>query len=202
LSERQSNIQIARDVFKRTMTRIRASVKRSVGANFGAWGRFVAGAYRMRVKTLTRTRSGKLSQSFKFVQRGLGKDTEGTFFTNSKYAKLHEFGGKVVPRTRKFLAIPIEGSPAMTKAGVGRYGFSLYNTLPKGYSFFFVGNARGGVLMGRKKGKRGAIAEAWYRLVRSVRIRPRLGFRTYIKDAVKDLRRHLAESTQEAIRGR
>lgn len=186
------------------MATISKNVKKGTVASFKSWGLMTAGLYRARVKTLTRTRTGKLSQSFKFVATGKGADTEGKFFSNSKYAHIQEYGSRkpIRPVRRKFLAIPIEGSPAMTSAGVSRYAFSLRDTLPRAsFWFWFVGNSSGGFLMGRRK-VAGSKAVAWFRLVKQVKIKPRLKFREYIRDAVRKFRDQLARAAQEAINGR
>lgn len=196
-----SEFKAERAAFDAAMKSIGKAIKRSMSGNFVTWGKFTIAKFKLHVKKVFRARSGSLARSFSFVTTGKGNDTEGRFFSTSKYARIHEYGGKVRPVRRKFLAIPIEGSPAMTQAGVARYGFSLYDTLPKGYSFWFLGDRSGGVLMGRKKGSKKAKAQPWYALKKMVYVKPRLQMRRDIKNAIKALREQLAAGVNEAKRG-
>ena len=115
----------------------------------------------------------------------------------------------VRPVRRRALAIPIEGSPAMTMAGTARYGFSLYDTLPKATHTFWVKREKTegrpgaeeksrAVLMGRAKGSRTAKPRAWYTLVKSARIPPRLRMRETVRRAINVLK---AEMAQRVSRG-
>jgi hypothetical protein len=74
------------------------------------------------------------------------------------YARIHEFGGTILPKRGKFLAIPL--GPVLTAAGVARGG-------PRQYP----GLRLNGRLLVDADGK------AFFLLVRSVRIPARLGVR-------------------------
>ncbi len=64
--------------------------------------------------------TGTLARSFKRVVFGGNiRDLNMIVFTDSKYARIHEHGGKIKPKKGHALAIPLNA--AKTSAGVSRY---------------------------------------------------------------------------------
>lgn len=75
---------------------------------------------RLRGRPGLRRRTGGLSQSFHHIV--IGKQSLNTlrmrYFTNKKYAAIHEHGGAVRPKRAKYLTIPLKAN--LTPAGVMR----------------------------------------------------------------------------------
>lgn len=204
------DIQIAADRLKESLSGIIQRFRQRGAVKLGEFGRYAVS--RFRAERLSsggadsfRVRSGDLRRSIGAVVRGEGEDARVHIYSTSPYARIHETGGEIRPKRAKMLALPIEGSPAMTPAGRARYpsggGNSLRTTLPRDHHFWVHESASGKLyLMGRPKGGTGE-AEAWYRLRHSVTIKPRLRFVDSIRSYTTQLRTELARAAQEAIDG-
>jgi hypothetical protein len=121
-----------------------------------------------------------------------------------------EYGTKILPggvikskRPGGSLAIPIEGGPALTAAGVYRPGAgSLRQILPQiaPHVKFFVlktpGKKASAVLMGQVGD---ADPVPWFVLMKSVKFDPKLGFRKTFTKNLKHLRNELAKKVQASI---
>jgi hypothetical protein len=111
------------------------------------------------------------------------------------YAKIQEYGGTIVPKKGRYLAIPI--GPALTKSGVPRFpgGPRTVQNLT-----FIARKGRNPLLAQRRKG--GGITP-FFVLVRSVMIPPRLGFRFWFGKTIREqlpqaIRRALSRGWKEA----
>ncbi len=127
-----------------------------------------------------RRRSGALARSFNRTVQGKGlSDVRWTIYTTSKYARIHEFGGEITPKTRKYLSVPLDA--AMTKTGRARGSAPSY-----GYDKTFVAESGGKPYVFLKTGKRRPAGwkpgqpdpsiQALFALVKKVTITPQLGF--------------------------
>ncbi len=101
-----------------------------------------------------RKRSGALARSFNRTVQGKGlSDVRWTIFTTSKYARIHEFGGEVEPKTKKYLTIPLKS--VMTQTGRARGSAPSY-----GYDKTFKAEVDGKWFVFLKTGKRRP--KGWY----------------------------------------
>ena len=98
------------------------------------------------------------------------------------YARIQEYGGTVRAKPGKFLRIPL--SPARTKAGQARYPGPLRQVAP---DLFRVIRAKSGDLFLFKRYKRkGYLGKPWYKLVKSVKIRPKFYLTNAVDRAVSE----------------
>jgi hypothetical protein len=147
--------------------------------------------FRMSLSNRFHTHSGKFRQSFSVRFAGDSEqDSEAKFASTHKAAWLQEKGGTITPKRRKWLAIPITGSPALTPSGVARYGTSLYDTAPTWAKLFFKKGRSSNVayLLGKASRGKNAKIVAWYQLRKSVKINPTLRFREHIKASIAELK--------------
>jgi len=119
-----------------------------------------------------RTRTGNLSQ--KFTRAVISEGNTRTLalgFSGVPYARIHEFGGTIRPKRAKWLTIPV--GPALTASGVARGPARSFNLkfVPVSKAFALLVGTAG-------KGKKAAEA-VFFVLVKSVKLRPRLGFYAY-----------------------
>ena len=114
-------------------------------------------------------RSSALSRSFnKYTDGSTIDDLALTIYTDSKYARIHEFGGTIRPRKGKYLAIPLDA--AKTGAGVSRMS-SPRNVAGLNYG----GRSKAGNIILRDES-----GTPMFVLVRQVEIPPRLSmFKTW-----------------------
>lgn len=135
-------------------------------------------------------RTGQLARSFiaKVGGSRLG-NLFGLVETDSKYAKIHEFGGTIRPTNARFLTIPTEFNK--TAAGVMRK--NARQLMSEGKSFFQ--KSRNGNLMLFTQTARGQL-KPMFMLKESVTIPARLGFRETaekwlekLKDGLQNLMR-------------
>jgi len=210
-----ATLETATDKLNRVLRRIGDNLGKESKNGLEGWSRyalkrFVASRLSGGTGALQR-RKGDLARSFLFEVSGLGLDSQTEFRTDSRYAAIHEEGGTIKPKRARALAIPVRGGPALTPAGVSRYasgdGQSLRNTLPSDYTFWIYRAPDGKVwLMGRKnlesgraaKGKK-TRAQAWFQLVKRVRIKPRMKFRESIRLYVKVFAARLRETAQKVF---
>jgi len=111
-----------------------------------------------------------------------------------RYAALQEYGGTNVPKTGKFLAIPV--GPALTASGVPKYRSP--RDVP-GLRFIPILGGKMGLLVkdyaGRGKSGRGARSEVWFRLVRSVTVTGK----HYLHDGFEEARKGLEDRLHDRI---
>jgi phage gpG-like protein len=173
---------------QKKLERIRKEVYPASKEGFQKWSRDALNTFKLRRlsgKPGLHPRTGDLRRSFRQRVRGTQlQDLEARFTTRSKYARIHEEGGKVVPVNAKMLAIPFPDGPALTPAGAGRYASPLRQSLPADVSFFTKKVAGVLFLFGRKEGGE---VEPWYILKKQVRIKPRLGFERSLRHDHKRL---------------
>lgn len=141
-----------------------------------------------------KTRTGLLRGSFQREIRragGLGGLRLKVFSAGVKYADIQEHGGIVRPKKAKFLAIP---QPAVkTPSGVARYAS------PRNYpgETFVFRSKKGGLWIAEKKGDK--IRLLWH-LVRSVRIKGRLGWFDTWRSGAERRRGQLEALAAQAIK--
>lgn len=133
-------------------------------------------------------RTGTLARSFLFrVEGDRISNLQGVYFTNLVYAGIHEFGGVIRPRRRKFLTIPLPA--AKTAAGVARGG-------ARDFPNTFVRRGPSGNLIIYQKRPKGP-PEPLFLLKREVRIPPRLNLLAFWNS---QRRRHVARVDQAVRR--
>lgn len=150
-------------------------------------------------------RTSALFNSFALLgsPKGAGlNDVWAKLASSSKYALIHETGGTIRPKRRKFLAIPLP--TAQAKAGAMRG--NLVGLDPAGGTTPSLYGVKGLVLFKSKAGnlllgepKPGGIVPLFV-LKRSVTIPPRLGFLARFKEwvAAGNVRQRLAEAVGAA----
>lgn len=125
-------------------------------------------------------RTGALARSFNRTAQGKNMgDVRWTIYTTSKYARIHEFGGDVTPKSKQYLSVPLDA--AMTKTGRTRGSAPSY-----GYEKTFVAEVNGKPIVFRRTGKKRPAGwkpgqpdptiQALFLLVKKVTLAPRLGF--------------------------
>ncbi len=129
--------------------------------------------------------TGALYRSVKIrkVARGRATKARGEIIITSKYAKIHEFGGKIVPKKAKMLAIPIN---AQADALIQQYGRT--RNIPN----LFVYKAKsGGLFLARSESGE---LEVLFALKDSVQMPPR----PYVRPAVAKVKRLLGPLAKKA----
>lgn len=150
------------------------------------------------VATVLNVRSGHLRRSITGFVRDTPDGPEAVIRAGGRlpdspvdvrYARTHEYGATIVPTRGQYLRIPLP--PALTGAGVDRFGGPLRVMAP---DTFTVLRARNGGLFLKHK-RTGAL---WYKLVRSVTIRPRPFLRPAAEDAAERFPRYFAAALTRA----
>lgn len=199
----------------RIPTRIEVEIHRAMTA----WGNDHLVRMRRRMRAdgesmSVRSRTGLLFGSFqKEIRRagGLGGLRMRMFSAGVKYADIQEHGGIVRPKKGKFLAIP--QSPVKTPAGVARYrsprdypGPTFVMRDKKG-RLWIAGKVRSGAAdnrfvgpLQRGKGKRREEIRFLWLLVKSVRIKGRLGWFDTWRGAANQRRDMLAAAAGRALK--
>ena len=141
--------------------------------------RFVARMQRERLSGPTSSeslsvRTGQLHNAINYkVRRVSALKLQLVVFVDQRvnYAKIHEFGGRIVPRKAGALAIPL--AAARTKAGASR-GFR-----PRDFADLVMlkGRGRAPILARIIRQEKKSKIIPMFALVKSVQIPPRLGFR-------------------------
>lgn len=136
-------------------------------------------------------RTGALVRSFEVVVTGTDvDDLRGTLGTDSKYAAIHEYGGRITPTRGQYLAIPL--AAALTRAGVTR-------DEPRSYSdAFFITSRSGTLLLVRRAG--GGI-EPLFAMKRSVTIPARMGLTDLWQARTPHFIRRINVRLAEVLRG-
>jgi hypothetical protein len=194
-----SELKAERAAFKAAIDKCAKRVSGGIRSTFRNWCSFVVGLLKAGTAQRLHRHTGNLIKSITVFITGEKSDTQAKFLARAKYAKLQEYGGTVRAVRAKMLAIPAEGSPALTAAGVPRYASPLRNSLPTNYSFWVARFGSKLALMGAKKavgGKRSnaknARPQVWYWLRKSVKIPPRLRMRETIRNAIDKLKAQMA----------
>lgn len=156
-------------------------------------------------------RTGNLARSFYTTVEGAGLNSVGLIGSRAPYAKVHEYGTGYLPggvikskRPGGSLAIPIPGGPALTAAGVYRFGArSLREVLPQiaPHLKFFVmpRDGKAPLLVGADP-ETGEITP-WFVLKKSVKIKPKMGLRKIVKRELGRLLKALTKRFSGATRG-
>lgn len=134
-------------------------------------------------RTLTKSPTGNLARSFKArVLRGSGSDVSAGVFSNLIYAKIHDEGGTITPRTGKNLAIPLN------QAAKRRW--------PREWS-------KGTLRFAKMRGKKFLVdqnGKPQYLLKQSVSIRGRHYLKISMREAMPGVRKFLGEKVRLAIK--
>ena len=160
--DRQGAIAEATRQLQKVLTKKGESIRTFGRREFVLWGhktisQFAAERFRGRPGLFSRT--GDLWKSFVFrSKQTAGNEVIGEFFTRSKYARIHEYGGTIKAKPERTLAIPFPGGPAETQPGktthqAARYTSPLKATLPKHVKFFIAQSQKGNFLLFGKEGK-------------------------------------------------
>jgi hypothetical protein len=194
-----SEFKVEKAAFKAAMDKIGTKVRAGMKSSFRGWALAVMAKFKALIPTRFHTHRGLFKSSFavRFAGR-TEQDIEAKFASTHKGARLQEYGGTITPKRRKWLAIPISGSPAVEPTGAARYSTSLYDTAPKWAKLFFKAGRGSSVayLLGKASSGKNAKIVAWYQLRKSVRINPSLRFREYIKASVVELKSSMAQAVK------
>ncbi len=141
-------------------------------------------------------RSGRLRGSFKYSVSGEGLAAGLSLTVGSgipgNYARIQEYGGTIRPIRGRYLTVPLPDN--QTATGNPRYESAA--RLREGGNTFVTRTKAGNLLIGLKNGD-GPPLWLW-KLVESVTIKPRLGFRDF---ANRDrTRQQLADEVRESAR--
>lgn len=180
--------------FKAAMDKAGPAVARAMLGALAAYGRdFTWAEIPKLITRRLRTRTGDLRKSFNMEQVQRDGDVGIVIYTRLPYAKLHEYGGTIVPKTARYLTIPV--GMARTRAGVKKGS-------ARQWSDTFVGQTAGGHLAIFRKTKRMKQAKILYLLRRRVRIEPRLGLLKRWAQDDKKRRTLVADAMEAALRGK
>ena len=118
----------------------------------------------------------------------------GLVANNAIYARLIEEGGTIRPKSKKFLAIPIKGTPAETQgARVGKIANTFSNLV-------FALSIRGQPILMGSVGEDGEVRPLFL-LKRSVKIRPHKIFSTAFAEAEPEIAEIFNKQIALALRG-
>lgn len=142
------------------------------------------------------TRTGELANSFGFTVAGDSlQRLTAAFFTTAPHAAVHEFGAKIRPVKRKFLAIPL--ASVLTPSGVPRYAGPLEAGAHFGDTFVHT-TTNGDLYIARPDGTGGL--ELLYRLHPGpVEIPERLGMRTTLQNLLPRFRDQLVDALNAEV---
>lgn len=146
---------------------------------------------RFRGDDAVQSRSKRLGQSFR-VEHG-GKDLDSlyarTFSSGVPYALIHELGGEITPTKKKWLTIPLDA--AKTASGIMRASAMHWPDT------FFMTSKKGNLLIMQDRGDADPLP--LFLLVRSVRLKPRLGFLDTWRKTEGDLFKEIDLAAKEAL---
>lgn len=198
MTERAVEIQAALKGFEQSMAKKRAALPPAGRKALYLWAEGAMGHFK--VKRLTgrpglKSVSGDLLKSFHHRESGEAlNDLRSHLYTTSKYAAIHEFGGTIRPKKGNFLAIPLKGSPATRASGEPLYHSPLKQTLPQQLDFFVDERGTGRFFLIDNTG------QAWFRLVKKVKIPARMRFRETIKAQILGLQQRLKTQFGAALK--
>lgn len=159
----------------------------------------------------TRSSTGALQRSFAYEIRGRGSlDGLGmkVFSAGSVYANIQEFGGTIMPKKAKFLAVPMPAIRRPNGSIVGKYSGGPRSLMrdekdtsrdPAGGTFIYR-SKRGKLFIVERvgKGKRATLKFLWA-LVKSVRLRAGLGWFATWRGAEKQHAARLQLAARRAL---
>lgn len=160
-------------------------------------GRFVPFSYGSRPEKMM-SRTGNLRRSFRSRVDGERlSDLQLSIYTDVPYAGTQETGGTIRPKRASYLRVPLRAALTPSGAPSGR---ALIRPAPGGYvtdlgKTFIFKSRKGELFIGIKGQTEGGRPKAFYKLVRSVTISPRLEFvRTFQDRTTRFVRVRLAEA--------
>ena len=162
---------------KRVLERTGSTHTRAMAQRFVPYSGRTAG-----FNTDIQMRSGALRRSFSF-HVSPGGDELRLVAGGLRYIRMQEYGGTIVPKTRKYLTVPLPaaltpsgvlkgGARLVTRTFAGPRGGDVHTTADGRPTVIFHGRS-GTLIVAAKQGKR---IVPLYALVKSVRLRGRLGF--------------------------
>lgn len=202
-----SEFKVETAALKAAMDKISEKIRKGTKATFRGWALAVMGQFKAGMRSRFHAHGTGFRNSFAVRFAGKSEqEIEAHFASTHKGARLQEYGsaglpgGVVSPKKKKWLAIPMPGSPAVQPSGGPRYATSLYDTAPKWARLRFSRGKKAGVawLLGKASTAKSAPIVAWYQLRKQVRIPPRLKMREHIRNAIANLK---AQMAQEINRG-
>lgn len=130
-------------------------------------------------------RTGRLRRSITYRVDTGPQGIDGIVGTNVEYAAIHEYGGTIVPKTAKWLTVPLRA--ALTPSGVMRY------TKARDYPNTFIAK---GFIMQRQAG--GVVP--LFQLRKSVKIPERSFLRSSLREMRPQIENGLRAALREAMR--
>lgn len=203
-AERALRIKAALEGFNRSMAKVENRVIDGSAHALNLWAsgtimQVIAKSISGRPGLINRT--GTLMRALKHRESGTTMGDLATQFfvgdAKAHYAFIHEFGGTV--RSRRpggYLAIPLPGSPGTGPTGASLYNSPLRTSLPPG--FFVIKTGKGNLLLGHEVNGE---FEAWFKLVRQVKIPKRLHFRDTVKASIVNLQAQLRKNLKAVTSG-
>jgi len=148
--------------------------------------------HRMRGRPGVTRRTGDLIKSFALGSTRAGGTgvgaVEAWLASRSAYAGIQETGGRVKPRRRKYLAIPLKAAQTKARDVSGKFiGTIAGQTQPSLYGvkgLFVIKSKKGNLLLVKRKSKKGGIIPLFV-LKKSVKIPARLAFRATFKQFMR-----------------
>jgi hypothetical protein len=221
--ERAVLIEAATEALDRSMQRIRTSMAQETSLTFAEWLNKTMALFigeRLNGPPGVTSRTGDLRRSFYTTVQGTGMDQVGVIGSRAVQAKVLEYGTGYLPGGairanhptpkggRPMLAIPLPGSPALTKAGVYRLGATpLRQVLPDEYidwKFFVHRTGERVVLMGQAlpgPGEKWKPPVPWFALKYELRYGPKLGLTKTVRKYMKVLTQSLAKAMKGVTGG-
>ena len=203
-AERALRIKAALEGFNRSMAKVENRVIDGSAHALNLWAsgtimQVIAKSISGRPGLINRT--GTLMRALKHRESGTTMGDLATQFfvgdAKAHYAFIHEFGGIVKSkRPGGYLAIPLPGTPNTAATEGSLVTGSLRDKL-KGKGFFVIKTAKG-LFLGREVNGE---FEAWFRLVRQVKIPKRLHFRDTVKASIVNLQAQLRKNLKAVTSG-
>jgi hypothetical protein len=150
---------------------------------------------------LVKTRTGFLRDRMVKEQRrfgGVGGLRTRVFVAGVKYADVQEFGGVIRPKNKKFLTVPMSEIKTAGGAIKGKYAGGAGAYRASGAKTFVWRNALGGAFIVEKTA-RGYLRLLW-KLVKSVTLKPKLGWYSTWKKAEPERRAILDRVASNVVR--
>lgn len=190
--------------FKFAMQKMPDQLAANLQKHLGDYGRwFATNRMPRQVNSAMRGSRGRLAGSFRSRISGKKINTiRMRVFTASKYAAIQEFGGTIRPKNRQWLTIPMPA--VLTKTGRARGSAGDYYDEP-GHTWVQRDPDDGQLYIWRQseaKGRGKVLAykiEKLFRLVKSVTLKPRLGFRKTFEDERPGYLQALEKATRESL---
>lgn len=139
-----------------------------------------------------KVRSGRLRSSISAFTQRTATGVEGTVGTNVPYARIHEYGGEIVPVNKQYLTIPLPA--ALTGAGV------LRKRAPEYTDAFVMRSRAGNLIIAQKKGADSIVP--LFLLKKRVKISEKRMFRNAVEDNSDRLKKLFVRNLKQAIEGK